>query len=93
MIEEARKLHPCYNFSVCDMTSLSSMEDIGTFDTIVFLASFHHLETREDRIQVLRDIQKLLAPNGSIYMTNWNLREQPRYEKSHRGNGDFDIKI
>jgi hypothetical protein len=26
-------------------------------------------------------------------MTNWNLREQTRYEKSHRGNGDFDIKI
>jgi hypothetical protein len=26
-------------------------------------------------------------------MTNWNLRDQPKYEKSHRGNGDFDIKI
>jgi hypothetical protein len=26
-------------------------------------------------------------------MTNWNLREQPKYESSHRGNGDFDIKI
>lgn len=26
-------------------------------------------------------------------MTNWNLLGQPRYEKSHRGNGDFDIKI
>lgn len=26
-------------------------------------------------------------------MTNWNLLEQPRYEKNHRGNGDFDIKI
>lgn len=26
-------------------------------------------------------------------MTNWNLREQPRYAESHRGDGDYDIKI
>ncbi len=26
-------------------------------------------------------------------MTNWNLREQPRYTESHRGDGDYDIKI
>jgi SAM-dependent methyltransferase len=73
------------------------MQDIATiersFDAIIFLASFHHLETQEERIEVLQDIKKLLSPNGRIYMTNWNLREQKRYEKSHRGNGDFDIKI
>ena len=65
----------------------------GSFDAIVFLASFHHLESQVERIQVLKDIKKLLHPNGRIYMTNWNLREQSKYEKSHRGNGDFDIKI
>ncbi len=26
-------------------------------------------------------------------MTNWNLLEQEKYQKNHRGNGDFDIKI
>ena len=26
-------------------------------------------------------------------MTNWNLRDQPRYADSHRGDGDYDIKI
>ena len=73
------------------------MQDIKqietTYDAIVFLASFHHLETQEERMQVLKDIKKLLHPNGRIYMTNWNLREQSKYEKSHRENGDFDIKI
>lgn len=64
-----------------------------TYDAIVFLASFHHLESQVERIQVLKDIKKLLHPNSRIYMTNWNLREQTRYEKSHRGDGDFDIKI
>jgi len=37
--------------------------------------------------------KKFITPNGSVYMTNWNLREQIKYQKSHRGNGDFDIKI
>ncbi len=92
MIEEARKLHPEYGFAVCDMLSLDTLE-VWTYDAIVFLASFHHLETPEERIQVLHDVKKLLAPGGRVYMTNWNLREQPKYEKSHRWNGDFDIKI
>jgi len=26
-------------------------------------------------------------------MTNWNLLDQPTYQKSHQGNGDFAIKI
>ena len=94
MILEARKLHPESHFEVCSMNSLSTCNlPLATFDAIVFLASFHHLETQVERIQALKDTKKLLHPNGRIYMTNWNLREQIRYEKSHRGNGDFDIKI
>jgi SAM-dependent methyltransferase len=73
------------------------MQDIatieGSFDAILFLASFHHLENEKERIQVLQNVKNLLTPTGRIYMTNWNLREQARYEKSHCGNGDFDIKI
>lgn len=91
MILEARKLHSETHFEVIWMQDIKQIET--TYDAIVFLASFHHLETQEERMQVLKDIKKLLHPNGRIYMTNWNLREQSKYEKSHRENGDFDIKI
>ncbi|NRH20558.1 class I SAM-dependent methyltransferase [Candidatus Gracilibacteria bacterium] len=91
MILEARKLHSETHFEVIGMQDIKQIET--TYDAIVFLASFHHLETQEERMQVLKDIKKLLHPNGRIYMTNWNLREQSKYEKSHRENGDFDIKI
>lgn len=95
MIAEARKLHPDYQFEVCPMESLWTSEYLKSefYDAIVFLASFHHLETREARVQVLSEIKKYLAPGWAIYMTNWNLRDQPRYQKSHRWDGDFDIKI
>ncbi len=90
MIEEAKKRHPGYDFEVMKMTSI---EIAKHFDVLLFLASFHHLETPDERLKVLQDIKPLLSPKGRVYMTNWNLLSQTRYEKSHRGNGDFDIKI
>lgn len=94
MIREARRLHPGYEFEVYPMCSFSNHESwITNYDCILFLASFHHLETREERLQVLQNMKLYLAQCGEIMMTNWNLRDQPRYAKSHRWNGDYDIKI
>ncbi len=94
MITEARKLHPEYHFEVIDMINIGDIVSENLqFDALIFLASFHHLESLEERIKVLQDARKLLAPWGRIYMTNWNLREIEKYEKSHQGNGDYAIKI
>lgn len=85
MIAEAEKLHPDNQFEVLDMSQLATGNlPLATYDAILFLASFHHLETRESRIQVLQNAKKLLAPNGRIYMTNWNLLDQERYAKNHQ---------
>jgi 2-polyprenyl-3-methyl-5-hydroxy-6-metoxy-1,4-benzoquinol methylase len=64
------------------------MQDIRavdqSFDSLLFLASFHHLESKEERTQVLENTKKLLKPSGRIYMTNWNLRDQAKYGTSHK---------
>ena len=95
MIKEAKKLHQTHHFTVFPMEMIVNCWPIQwkLFDAILFLASFHHLDSQEKRTQVLRNAKKLLRPNGRIYMTNWNLRDQEKYTKSHRWNGDFDIKI
>lgn len=94
MIREARKLHPDHQFQQASMLEILNLSFwIFHFDSLLFLASFHHLATREERIQVMQDSKKLLTPNGRIYMTNWNLRDQERYEASHRWDGEYDIKI
>jgi 2-polyprenyl-3-methyl-5-hydroxy-6-metoxy-1,4-benzoquinol methylase len=97
MITEARKLHSGNHFEAIGMQELRNTSKFqilsSKFDCILFLASFHHLEIEVDRIQVLQDAKKLLSPNGRIYMTNWNLLEQEKYQKNHRWNGEFDIKI
>ena len=63
------------------------------FEAIIFLASFHHLTSEAERIEVLENTSKILAPNGKIYLTNWNLLGQEKYKKNHIGNNDFEIKI
>ncbi len=97
MIREARKLHPDHHFEVIWMQELWNSSQFpvlsSQFNCLLFLASFHHLTTRQERIQVLQESKKLLTPNGCIYMTNWNLRDQERYEASHRWDGEYDIKI
>ncbi|GAB0174285.1 MAG: hypothetical protein HHAS10_01640 [Candidatus Altimarinota bacterium] len=92
MIEEAQKIYPTGTFLVSSMPKFENMPE-KQFDAIILLASFHHLETTEERATCLENIKKYLSPKGSLYMTNWNLLEQEKYAKNHRGNGDFDIKI
>jgi hypothetical protein len=82
------------------------MRDIGTifsaplFEAIFFIASFHHLETFEERLKVLEQTKKVLVPGGKIYMTNWHLLsdQNQKYLLSKKRDypnesADFDIKI
>ncbi len=82
MIGEAQSLHPENQFEIIEMQDIRAVD--RSFDSLLFLASFHHLESKEERTQVLENTKKLLKPNGRIYMTNWNLRDQVKYESSHR---------
>jgi len=75
----------------------------NAFDAIFFVASFHHLETFEERIEVLQNTKNLLSNNGKIFLTNWNLLSPENTKKySHRkiphsknefGSENFSIKI
>lgn len=81
-----------------DIETLLSVH--GPFEAIFFIASFHHLSTREERISVLSQAKKLLSSTGEIIMINWNLTHasQSKYQTSKigeypDGSADFDIKI
>lgn len=97
MIQEAKKLHPEYAFQVCDMKNIDILSSENKrFNAILFIASFHHLQSIEERREVLRKTKELLTEGGVLIMTNWNLLGQDlfrKYEGVHRGNGDFRVKI
>lgn len=101
LIEEAKKLHPNHKFEVLNMLSISNIKD--KFDCIFFIASFHHLHTIDERIEVLKEAKKLLTSNWTIFMTNWALNSElngEKYKNSIIGNSknefwsqDYNIKI
>ena len=93
MILEAKKLEPNEHFLVSSMPFLNEIPKDKRFDAIILLASFHHLESEAERMLCLKRMKDFLKPHGTLYMTNWNLFGQEKYQKNHRGNGDFDIKI
>ena len=79
LLLKAKKQYPQAECIHDAMPSLSLLQE-RKFDVIVFIASFHHLENRADRVRCLLRAKELLAPNGIICMTNWNLF-QIKYRK------------
>jgi SAM-dependent methyltransferase len=51
------------------------------FDYIFFIASFHHLDLIETRLDVLKKAKNLLKENGNIFMANWALNSELNKEK------------
>ncbi|MBU1202515.1 class I SAM-dependent methyltransferase [Patescibacteria group bacterium] len=71
LVAEARKQHPDTRFIVADMVDLNF--EPGTFDMIFMIASFHHIPSRRERLELLFKINRWLKPGGYLFMTNWNL--------------------
>lgn len=78
LIEQAKIDHPQAKFIVSDMTDLSF--NYGSFDMVFMIASFHHLPSKAERLDLLLKINRWLRPGGLLFMTNWNLW-QPKYLK------------
>lgn len=101
LLVEAKKIHPNFEFLELDMLNIDSIQK--KIDCIFFIASFHHLQTVEERLDVLKQAKNLLNEWWIIFMTNWALHTwviKDRYKKSKKENSenqfwsfDFDIKI
>ena len=62
MIEEAKKIYPLDNFFVTDMENIHSLKN-KKYDLIFFIASFHHLEKYEQRLDTLEKATTMLHDN------------------------------
>lgn len=94
MITEAKKELPKYNFQVLDMLNIDKLDT--KFDIVFFIASFHHLDSQEKRLEVLKKIKNILNKDWLILMTNWNLfsrENSQKYSEILPWTWDFQIKI
>ncbi|MBU1179832.1 class I SAM-dependent methyltransferase [Patescibacteria group bacterium] len=64
----------------------------GEFDSAAGIAFLHHIPSEELRLRVLREIHRVLAPGGILFLTNWNLWQWNRIKKYKLRLRDFFFK-
>ena len=70
-IELAKKVSP--NVFLSDMTNLPFPDNY--FDAIISIASFHHLSNNIRRNECLKEINRVLKPNGKILLSIWSINQ------------------
>lgn len=80
MLEMARKYAEKYDFSVNltqgDATHLPYSDN--SFEYAIGVATYHHIQGDNGRLQALRELHRVLKPGGEAFITVWN-RWQPRF--------------
>lgn len=82
LLEEASELYPHSRFLHLNMLDLEKISD--KFDYIFFIASFHHLDKFENRLEVIKKAKNLLNENWKIFMTNWALDSEINQKKYNK---------
>ena len=73
-IKQAKEVCPAGKFQQGSMLNLSFAEN--EFDYVLMVASFHHLFTKKERAQALKEVHRVLKPGGTIFMTVMNFWRQ-----------------
>lgn len=79
LLSIAENTYPGHRFDKMDMRELERLPK--SFDTICFVASFHHLLTRDEQVSTLAKAAGKLLPGGRIAMLNWNLRNEKNAQR------------
>lgn len=80
MLKYAQKYAEKYSFKVdltqADVRTLPYSDD--SFNWVIAVATYHHLEGKDEQLKALREMWRVLKPGGEAFITVWNLR-QPRF--------------
>jgi tRNA (uracil-5-)-methyltransferase TRM9 len=72
LIAIARKKYKNEKFYLANALKLPFLSD--QFDMVYCLSVFHHIPSSEYRIIFLKEIMRVLKPNGKVVLTVWNLK-------------------
>jgi ubiquinone/menaquinone biosynthesis C-methylase UbiE len=80
MLKLARKYAGKFKFQAnlvqADVRNLPYKDQ--SFDWAIAVATYHHLQKREDQLNALRELRRVLKPGGEALVTVWN-RWQPSF--------------
>ena len=71
LVEIAKERYPQAQFFLFDGLNLPFQDNF--FDKVFCLAVFHHIPSEKYRLQFLKEIRRVLKPEGILVLTVWNL--------------------
>jgi alkylated DNA repair protein alkB family protein 8 len=69
----------CYNLFGCD--ALKVPLRTGIFNAAISIAVLHHISTIERRLELLRELSRLVRVGGSIYIVAWAFEQDERSKR------------
>lgn len=75
-----------YEAILSDMTKITLSDN--SCDSIICIASFHHLSNRENRIKSLLEMKRLVKPDGLILLTVWSKNQPKKTRVTFESYGD-----
>jgi len=69
-----------------DMTTIPFRDNL--FDSIISVASFHHLATIERRIQAIKEMFRVLKIGGKVFLTVWSINQPKKTKRKFKNFGD-----
>jgi tRNA (uracil-5-)-methyltransferase TRM9 len=74
MIKQARrysrKFKLAVNLQVADARNLPFGSE--SFDWVIAVATYHHLQGHDEQLKALRELRRVLKPEGEAFITVWN---------------------
>lgn len=62
-----------------------------TFDRVLSIASFHHLNSEERRLKALEEMYRILRPNGEICISVWSIKQPNITRRTFDTYGDIMV--
>ncbi len=74
LVETAKKLYPNEKFQTTEPLKLPFSN--GYFDIIYSIAVFHHIPSKDFRIEFLKEAKRVLKPGGFLILTVWKPKDK-----------------
>ena len=75
-----------YHAICCNMTKIPL--ESNSYDAIICIASFHHLDNYNNRLQTLQEMKRLLKPGGEILLSIWSINQPAKTKRVFNEYGD-----
>ena len=64
----------------------------NSFDTLLSIASFHHLATEARRVKALQEMRRVIKPGGKVLLSVWSKNQPSKAKQKFTKYGDTIVK-